>query len=150
MAVSALRCGLVGAVGNDAQARICSRGTAARPGVLRTFVIRVEAPTATTVVLVNEAGSRQFLHRLREQVKHAFSEPWYLRRRSSGMRRIITSQPLYSVRDLRLHGAEMLRPGKSFVGLTTSSRHELGCGGRVDGGSRALPAGTRHPLHERG
>ena len=73
MAVVGASVRLIGAVGNDAQGKFVLEELNAS-GVGTDFISRVEAPTAITVVLVNEAGDRQFLHRLGAS-EQAFSEP---------------------------------------------------------------------------
>src|SRR5438105_4771340 len=55
MAILGASVRLVGAVGNDAQAEFVLEELQAS-GVNTEFVFRVEAPTATTVVLVNNTG----------------------------------------------------------------------------------------------
>src|SRR3954468_16282926 len=63
MAILGASVRLVGAVGSDAQANFVVEELQSS-GVATDFVMRLDAPTATTVVLVHEAGNRQFLHRL--------------------------------------------------------------------------------------
>jgi sugar/nucleoside kinase (ribokinase family) len=108
---------LVGAVGNDSQAEFVL-DELRLSGVDTDFVMRADAPTATTVVLVNEAGDRQFLHRLGASQK-AFSQPLeFTPSLLDGVRHYHFAS-LYILPNLRVHGAEMLRRAKA-AGLTTS------------------------------
>lgn len=108
---------LVGAVGNDSQAEFVL-DELSLSGVDTQFVMRAEAPTATTVVLVNEAGDRQFLHRLGASQK-AFSEPLQFTPSLLDNACHYHFASLYILPNLRVHGAEMLRRAKA-AGLTTS------------------------------
>src|SRR3954471_8570411 len=117
MAILGASVRLVGAVGNDAQAEFVLeelRGS----GVSTDFIMRVEAPTATTVVLVNEAGDRQFLHRLGAS-QQAFSEPLAFTPSLLENASHYHFASLYILPHLRVHGAEMLRRARA-AGLTTS------------------------------
>src|SRR5438270_5769259 len=73
MAIVGASVRLIGAVGNDRQAEFVLDELQAS-GVSTEFVMRLQAPTATTVVLVSEAGERQFLHHLGAS-QRAFAEP---------------------------------------------------------------------------
>jgi sugar/nucleoside kinase (ribokinase family) len=117
MAVIGARVRLVGAVGNDAQAEFVLHELR-RSGVNTDFVMRVPAPTATTVVLVNEAGDRQFLHRLGAS-QTAFSEPLTFTPELVESASHYHFASLFILPHLRLHGAEMLRRARQ-AGLTTS------------------------------
>ncbi len=64
---------LLGAVGGDEQGALILEKLR-RAGVDISAVTRVQAPTATTVVIVNSAGDRKFLHRLGAS-SEAFTEP---------------------------------------------------------------------------
>jgi sugar/nucleoside kinase (ribokinase family) len=108
---------LVGAVGNDAQAEFVI-DELRQSGVETDFVMRADAPTATTVVLVNEAGDRQFLHRLGAS-QTAFSEPLEFTPSLLEDASHYHFASLYILPHLRVHGAEMLRRAKA-AGLTTS------------------------------
>jgi sugar/nucleoside kinase (ribokinase family) len=117
MAVIGASVRLVGAVGNDAQAESVLHELR-RSGVNTDFVMRVPAPTATTVVLVNETGDRQFLHRLGASEK-AFSEPLTFTPELVENASHYHFASLFILPHLRLHGAEMLRRARQ-AGLTTS------------------------------
>jgi len=117
MAVIGASVRLVGAVGNDAQAESVLHELR-RSGVNTDFVMRVPAPTATTVVLVNETGDRQFLHRLGASEK-AFSEPLTFTPELVENASNYHFASLFILPHLRLHGAEMLRRARQ-AGLTTS------------------------------
>jgi sugar/nucleoside kinase (ribokinase family) len=80
--------------------------------------MRVEAPTATTVVLVNETGNRQFLHRLGAS-EDAFSEPLSFTPSLLENASHYHFASLYILPNLRHHGSEMLRRARA-AGLTTS------------------------------
>jgi sugar/nucleoside kinase (ribokinase family) len=64
---------LMGAVGNDANGTMALE-TLGRSGVDVSAVERLDFATATTVVMVNSAGDRKFLHRLGASSR-AFAEP---------------------------------------------------------------------------
>lgn len=117
MAVLGASVRLVGAVGNDAQAQFVVEELRAA-GVTTDFILRVEAPTATTVVLVNEAGDRQFLHRLGAS-EQAFSDPLNFTPCLLENASHYHFASLYILPHLRVHGAEMLRRAR-MAGLTTS------------------------------
>lgn len=108
---------LIGAVGNDVQADFVLAELRAS-GVNIDLVTRVGAPTATTIVLVNEAGDRQFLHRLGAS-KEAFAEPLTFTPDILGRASHYHFASLYILPNLRNHGHEMLRRARA-VGLTTS------------------------------
>ncbi len=117
MAIVGASVRLIGAVGNDRQADFVLDELQAS-GVSTDFVMRLEAPTATTVVLVNESGDRQFLHRLGVS-QQAFSEPIAFTPALIENASHYHFASLYILPNLRLHGAEMLRRAKA-AGLTTS------------------------------
>jgi sugar/nucleoside kinase (ribokinase family) len=108
---------LIGAVGNDAQAKFVL-DELRESGVVTDFIIRVEASTAATVVLVNEAGDRQFLHRLGAS-EQAFSEPLvFTPALLEGVSHYHFAS-LFILPHLRVHGPEILRRARA-AGLTTS------------------------------
>lgn len=72
LAILGTRVKLLGAVGNDAQSDFILEELR-RSGIDTTDLKRSPAATATTVVLVNESGNRQFLHRLGSS-EHAFKD----------------------------------------------------------------------------
>ncbi|MFL6450352.1 MAG: carbohydrate kinase family protein [Bryobacteraceae bacterium] len=117
MAILGASVRLVGAVGNDAPADFVVKELQGS-GVSTDFVTRVEAPTATTVVLVNEAGDRQFLHRLGAS-QDAFSEPLTFTPSLVENTSHYHFASLYILPHLRNHGSEMLRRARA-AGLTTS------------------------------
>jgi sugar/nucleoside kinase (ribokinase family) len=117
MAILGASVRLVGAVGNDVQANFVLEELKAS-GVATDFVMRVDAPTATTVALVNEAGERQFLHCLGAS-EQAFSEPLVFTPSLVENASHYHFASLYILPHLRVHGAEMLRRARA-VGLTTS------------------------------
>ena len=80
--------------------------------------MQLDAPTATTVVLVNEAGDRQFLHRLGAS-QAAFAKPSEFTPALVEGASHYHFASLYILPHLRVHGAEMLRRAKT-AGLTTS------------------------------
>lgn len=108
---------LLGTVGNDPQAEfIVERLRAA--GVDTYAVMRVAAPTAATVVLVNSRGDRQFLHRLGAS-RLAFERPTdFTREICEGMSHYHLAS-LFVLPHVRRHGREMLRRAHA-AGLSTS------------------------------
>ncbi len=117
MAVIGASVRLVGAVGTDASAEFVL-AELRRSGVNTDFVIRVDGPTAKTVVLVNEEGDRQFLHQLGAS-QQAFSRPLTFTPELLENASHYHFASLYILPHLRLHGAEMLRRARE-AGLTTS------------------------------
>lgn len=117
MAILGTSVRLAGAVGNDAQADVVLRELR-ESGVNIDRVMRVEAPTAVTIVLVNKAGDRQFLHRLGAS-QEAFREPLDFTPELLGEASHYHFASLYILPHLRVHGPEMLRRAMA-AGLTTS------------------------------
>jgi sugar/nucleoside kinase (ribokinase family) len=117
MAIIGASVRLVGAVGWDAQAKFVL-DELQTSGVATDFVTRVDAPTATTVVLVNDAGNRQFLHRLGAS-ELAFAEPLEFTPSLIEGASHYHFASLYILPHLRVNGAEMLRRARA-AGLTTS------------------------------
>lgn len=89
-----------------------------RSGVDTSAVVRIERPTAATIVLVNEAGERMFLHRLGAS-EEAFRKPVeFTPALCDGVSHYHFAS-LYVLPWLRVNGAEMLRRAR-VAGLTTS------------------------------
>jgi sugar/nucleoside kinase (ribokinase family) len=108
---------LLGTVGNDAQGGFVLQELQ-QSGVDTSTIERVELPTAATVVLVNQSGNRQFLHRLGASVE-AFREPIEFTPEICKVRSHYHLASLFLLPHLRVHGPEMLRRARA-AGLTTS------------------------------
>lgn len=108
---------LLGTVGCDPQGDLALQELR-RAGVDIGAIERADAPTATTVVLVNLAGDRQFLHRLGAS-NRAFSEP--VRFDASLIQGSIHYHmaSLFLLPRLRLQAGDILAKARS-LGLTTS------------------------------
>lgn len=108
---------LLGTLGNDEPARFILeqlRGS----GVDTSMIDRVEHPTAATVVLVNRAGDRQFLHRLGAS-QEAFRQPVMFTPEVCEGASHYHCASLFVLPHLRVHAPEMLRRAQT-AGLTTS------------------------------
>jgi sugar/nucleoside kinase (ribokinase family) len=83
-----------------------------------TTVVRCDAPTATTIALVNPEGRRAFLHRPGASAV-AFPEPPSLTGEAiSGAAHLHVANP-YGVPNLRIHAARLLGDARA-AGMTTS------------------------------
>jgi sugar/nucleoside kinase (ribokinase family) len=108
---------LLGVVGNDAQGDFVLQELQ-ESGVDTGSTVRVGLPTAATVVLVNQSGNRQFLHRLgasREAFRQSLSFTPELCNGTSHYH----LASLFLLPHLRVHGPEILRRAKT-AGLATS------------------------------
>lgn len=108
---------LFGTVGNDAQGGFVLQELQ-ESGVDTSAIERVELPTAATVVLVNQSGNRQFLHRLGASME-AFREPVVFTSEICKGRSHYHLASLFLLPRLRIHGPEMLGRARA-AGLTTS------------------------------
>jgi len=108
---------LLGALGTDDQARWILKELA-RFGVDTSFIVRVDKPSAATIVLVNERGERMFLHRLGAS-EEAFRDPVrFTSEICDGMSHYHFAS-FFVLPQLRSNGPEMLRLAR-VAGLTTS------------------------------
>ncbi len=108
---------LLGTVGRDEPGRFITR-ILGRSGVDTSFVETVDAPTAATVVLVNRAGDRKFLHRPGAGAL-AFAAPIeFTPERLAGMRHYHMGS-LFILPAFRPHAAKTLERARR-AGLTTS------------------------------
>jgi sugar/nucleoside kinase (ribokinase family) len=108
---------LAATVGNDLQGDFVLNKLA-RAKVDTTLVRRVDQPTAATVVMVNAAGERAFLHRLGAS-KEAFGQPLkFTPSVCEGMTHYHLAS-LFILPRLRAYAPEMLA-GAHAAGLTTS------------------------------
>jgi sugar/nucleoside kinase (ribokinase family) len=108
---------LLGVVGRDQQGDVVLEGLR-RAGVDTGAIDRVDLPTATTVVLVNEAGDRQFLHRLGAS-RDAFAVPVRFAAPLVEGAAHYHLASLFLLPRLRAHAPGMLAEARS-VGLGTS------------------------------
>jgi sugar/nucleoside kinase (ribokinase family) len=108
---------LLGALGEDTQAEFIL-DQLRNAGVDTSGVTRILAPTAATIVLVNGAGDRQFLHRLGVSAL-AFEQPVEFTRGICNGMSHYHSASLFLLPHMRFHGAEVLRRAQT-AGLTTS------------------------------
>jgi sugar/nucleoside kinase (ribokinase family) len=108
---------LLGVVGNDAQGNFVLQELQ-ESGVDISAIARTGLPTAATVVLVNQSGNRQFLHRLGASVE-AFREPVEFTPEICQGRSHYHLASLFLLPHLRVHGPEMLQHARA-AGLTTS------------------------------
>jgi sugar/nucleoside kinase (ribokinase family) len=117
MAILGLDVRLLGAVGTDAQGDMILNQLS-QSGVDTTAVMRLEYPTAATVVLVNSSGNRQFLHRLGVS-KEIFRQPVEFTPQLCDHVSHYHFASLFMLPHLRVHGADMLRRARA-AGLFTS------------------------------
>lgn len=108
---------LLGTVGCDHQGSFAIEELR-RAGVDVSAIERTDVPTATTVVLVNQAGDRQFLHRLGAS-RNAFPEPVRFDRNLIEGAAHYHLASLFLLPRLRTHAAGMLAEARS-CGLSTS------------------------------
>jgi sugar/nucleoside kinase (ribokinase family) len=108
---------LLGVVGRDQQGDSVLEGLRGA-GVDTGTVVRTDLPTATTVVLVNEGGDRQFLHRLGVS-QAAFASPVRFDEPLIGDAAFYHLASLFLLPRLRAHAPGMLAEACS-VGLRTS------------------------------
>jgi sugar/nucleoside kinase (ribokinase family) len=108
---------LLGAVGRDQQGDLVVEGLR-RAGVDTSAVGRTDLPTATTVVLVNQAGERQFLHRLGAS-QDAFAAPVRFEAPLIEGAAYYHLASLFLLPRLRAHAPGMLAEARS-AGLGTS------------------------------
>ena len=108
---------LLGFVGRDRQGDVALEALR-RAGVDTCAVRRVDLPTAATVVLVNEAGDRQFLHRLGAS-REAFAAPVMFDEPLIEGTALYHLASLFVLPQLRAHAPGMLAEARS-VGLGTS------------------------------
>ncbi|MGD0500401.1 MAG: carbohydrate kinase family protein [Bryobacteraceae bacterium] len=108
---------LLGAVGRDPQGDLVLEGLR-RAGVDTRAVGRTDLPTATAVVLVNQAGERQFLHRLGAS-RNAFAAPVRFDAPLIEGAAHYHLASLFLLPRLRAHAPGMLAEARS-VGLGTS------------------------------
>jgi sugar/nucleoside kinase (ribokinase family) len=112
-----VRTRLVGVIGSDQQGDQVLEELR-RSGVDTSMVSRADSSTATTVVLVNEAGDRQFLHR-HGASKNAFATPVRFDKTLIAGATHYHCASLFLLPRLRVHAPGMLAEARS-VGLTTS------------------------------
>jgi sugar/nucleoside kinase (ribokinase family) len=108
---------LLGVVGRDRQGDLALEGLR-RAGVDTALVGRADFPTATTVVLVNQGGDRQFLHRLGAS-RNAFAAPVRFEAELIEGSAHYHLASLFILPRLRVHAAAMLAEARS-MGLGTS------------------------------
>lgn len=108
---------LLGVIGNDNPGGFILQKLK-ESGVDVTDVSRVERPTAATVVLVNRAGERQFLHRMGAS-EEAFREPIEFTRETCTEMSHYHFASLPIMPNLPVNGPEILRRAR-MAGLTTS------------------------------
>jgi sugar/nucleoside kinase (ribokinase family) len=108
---------LLGTVGNDAQAGFIL-DELKQSGVDTSSIVQVDAPSAATIVLVNQAGDRQFLHRLGAS-QEAFNEPVDFTPELLGDASHYHFASLFVLPNLRVNGPEILRRARES-GLKTS------------------------------
>ncbi|MCW5964553.1 MAG: carbohydrate kinase family protein [Bryobacterales bacterium] len=108
---------LAGCLGDDEQSRFVLRRLH-DAGVDTRAVTQLEAPTASTVVMVNSAGQRKFLHRLGASAR-AFAEPLiFTSQLMEGMTHYHLAS-LFVLPHMREQGPEMLRRARA-AGCSTS------------------------------
>ncbi len=108
---------LIGVAGDDDQGRGALETLKSR-GVDTSHVSRCGAPTATTVVIVNSAGDRQFLHRLGAS-EQAFPEPLEFNSALVQGASHYHLASLFILPRLRAHAPQTLARARA-AGLTTS------------------------------
>ncbi len=108
---------LVGALGSDEPARFIRRALD-QSAVDTSAMVTLELPTAASVVLVNAAGDRQFLHRLGTSAE-VFAQPLeFSPLLCDGISHFHLAS-MFVIPNLRANGAAMLANAR-LVGLTTS------------------------------
>jgi sugar/nucleoside kinase (ribokinase family) len=108
---------LMGVVGKDPQGEFALQ-TLRRAGVDASAVAIVDAPTAASIVIVNHAGDRKFLHRVGASAC-AFAAPFdFTPELTAGMQHYHLAS-LFVLPKMRAHGPEILRRARE-AGLSTS------------------------------
>lgn len=117
LAILGMKVGLMGAVGSDAPAEMVL-ATLNSCGVDTKEVARISPPTASSVVLINAQGDRQFLHRLGASGE-AFAQPVIFTPDMGKNNSHFHLASFFVVPNLRRNAARMLAEARR-AGLTTS------------------------------